>query len=172
MAMTLAEIRAITDGLNIGSKLVPDGSALLLNLDGAIAAVELYDDGRVLDMMVINFGRCPHDSPHKPAINAVLNELNTRARSVRFSWRNWREPGSDKEPDPGIYLRTELFLMDGKLSPPQLLEYLRALVAWHVRAGTRVAKVAETGIDPGDAQPQPAAAGTPTSTPEQPINKL
>lgn len=173
MAMTIAEVREMSDNLNIASKLVANGTALLLNLDGAIVAVELYEEGRILDLMVINFVKCPPDSPHKNAFLAVLQEYNTRARCVRFAWRFWADPGQTPEPDAGVYLRTELFLMDGKITPPQYLEYLRGLVSWYFRSGPRLQKIAETGTDPGDApMSSPGDSTAAGKTVDEPITKI
>jgi len=157
MAMTMQDLRTLCDGLRVPSQLVPDGSALLINADGVVIALELIDEGRVFDMNVLNFAKCPGDSPHRNAVAALLCELNSRTRCVRYAWI----------PAHGaIYLRSEVFLIESKLSEAQFIEYVRGLVAWYHRSNARVQKLVETGTDPGDPVAQQQTA------PAEPMNKL
>jgi hypothetical protein len=108
--------------------------------------------------------------PLADAVLRVLHELNSRARAVRFSWRCWRDPANPQvEPDSGIYIRCELFIVDNKLTSLQFVEYIKALLGWYFRTGPRVQKTVETGIDPGDAPPAAPASGAAAN---QPIDKL
>jgi hypothetical protein len=145
MAITFEKLQERMKAQGLRYFIAPDAPMLRLGVTGLFGtyeiAVMLLDDGQFLQFRTVNYHSCPRQRPHLDAVLRLLALINFQKRLVKFGW----DP-SDGE----IMAYADLWIMDGDATQDQFARLLANFLPSIDLTSVRIAKVLETGEDPGE----------------------
>jgi hypothetical protein len=98
-------------------------------------------EGTLLQLRTNGFQLCPPDSPHRPAVMQLVNELNHRLRLVKFTI----------DPlDGEVTVFSDLAILDSEPTAPQILGLIGFYMDRLREYADRIEATIRTGTDPGD----------------------
>jgi len=145
MAITFEKLQERMKAQGLRYFIAPDQPMLRLGVGGLFGnydiAVLLLDDGQFLQFRTVNYHSCPRQHPHLDAVLRLLGEINFQKRLVKFGW----DP-SDGE----IMAYADAWLMDNDITQEQFARVLANFLPSIDLSSARIARVLETGADPGE----------------------
>jgi hypothetical protein len=150
--MTFEELKKLAEGEDLKYFVAQDTPTLLMNIGGLSGmhqiVVPLELDGRFLQFRTVGYLACPADNPHLEAVLRVLGQLDYQLRVTKFGW----------DPTDGeIVGYGDLWLEDGKVTQAQFSGMIHTFFAGIDLNKPRIAKTIETGVDPGEFDPEELA---------------
>ena len=149
MPLKLDQVRKMLDAMQLRYFLDPSREALLLGIVGVSARfqfmVNLYDEGRFLQLRTVGYAQCSADHKHVGQVLALLGQLNYTHRVAKFGW----------DPQDGeIAVYADVWIMDGTFTQQQFEQTARIYLTVVDLYQRRVAQTIETGKDPGEIDPK------------------
>jgi hypothetical protein len=146
VALTFEMLTSFLKSAEIRYLLVPDQPVVAMGMTtprGRHFLVHgmLEAEGSLLQFRTNAYQQCPLDSPHRPAVLTLLNELNHKLRLVKFTL----DPA-----DGEIIVFSDLAILDSEATATQVLGLIAFLMERLREYADRIETTIGTGEDPGD----------------------